>query len=125
MTLTGGPQSAAASIPDGTAVWAFYGNEGRDYFNDAVAISPNFQGMSARPATKRRIAEFGNQLPKVGAAAPEIILPPNALITGAYVIVPSGAVSSYNPADWLIECDDGTVILPAYGQFAAQGCKPA
>jgi hypothetical protein len=62
-------------------------------------------------------------LPKVGAAAPEIILPPNALITGAYVIVPSGAVSSYNPADWLIECDDGTVILPAYGQFAAQGLQ--
>jgi hypothetical protein len=121
MTLTGAPQSASTSIPDGTAIWAFYGNDGRDYFNDGIAISPNYQGMSARPATKRRIAEFGGGLPMVGGPTAEVIIPPGAIITGAWLTFPTGAVGSYNPGDWLIELDDGTVILPAYVQFAAQG----
>lgn len=126
INLVGGPQSAAPSIPDGTAVWAYTANEGRDYFNDGIAISPNFTGMSNRPATKKRIAEFGGTLPAYGSANIEVIIPPNAIITGAGIYTPSqanGGTSSSKPADYLIECDDGTIILAGYGQNGQNGLK--
>ena len=112
LALTGGPQSAAASIPDGTAAWAFVSNNSRDYFNDGNAISP--YAAPQRLQSKRRVAEFGGQMfTNVSGSygTNELIIPPNAIIVGAYCYAPAGAVSSGYPADYLIECDDGTTIL--------------
>ena len=125
---TGGPQSAAASIPDGTAVWTFVSNNNRDYFNDGSPLLAGQTVHNLRPHMKRQIAVFGYQLPTanplgLGSVA-ELILPPNATIVNAGIKAPangSGGVSSGNPADYLIECDDGTALVKQYSTPASSG----
>lgn len=125
---TGGPQSAAASIPDGSAVWTFVSNNNRDYFNDGSPLLAGQTFHNSRPHMKRHVAVFGYQLPTanplgLGSVA-ELILPPNATIVNAGIKAPangSGGVSSGNPADYLIECDDGTALVKQYSTPASSG----
>jgi hypothetical protein len=125
MTLTGGPASAGASIPDGSAVWAFYANGSRDYFNDGIVTSPAFAGITVRPATRIRVVEFGGQMPRVGDRPPEVILTPNTLILAVRFFSPPNAVTSTNPADYLIGMDDGTALLKVFAKSAKDGVTAA
>jgi hypothetical protein len=123
-SAVGGPQSAGGAIADGAAVWAYVANSAADYANDGAAVSVNFAGVPVRMPSQRRVAEFGGQIPtNTGGSygTVELILPPGAMIVGAHALAPAGSVTSLNPADYLLECDDGTVLLQAYAASAAGG----
>jgi hypothetical protein len=64
-------------------------------------------------------------MPRVGDKPPEVIVAPNSLILAVRFFSPPNAVTSTNPADYLIETDEGTPLLKVFAKSAKDGVAAA